>query len=219
MDLLSLPIFSGLTNNELQQITAYKGSVFERCFKAGEHIYNTGEIIHYTGVIICGNINIESNDILGNKSILSNLSKGDIFAETYALCGEPIAVNVVAVTNCTIEFIDVKYLLDEKNGSQSWYIKLLRNMLQISTKKNLTLSSRIFCTGAKNIRGRLLTYFSEQILKTGNTKFKIPFNRQQLADYLNVDRSALSKELSKMQAEKIIKFYKNQFEILQTADF
>lgn len=219
MDLSTLPIFIGLTQDEIQAIASYKNTVFNRCFKAGEHIYNSGQFINYAGIIINGSVNIENIDILGNKSILSNLGNGNIFAETYALYGKTIAVNVVAVTDCVITFINIASLLNEKNSSHSWYIKLLRNMLQISTEKNLTLSSRIFCTSAKNIRGRLLTYLSEQALKSRNTKFKIPFNRQQLADYLNVDRSALSKELSKMRTERIINFYKNNFEILKVYNF
>ena len=90
-------------------------------------------------------------------------------------------------------------------------------MLSIWIRKNLTLSHRIFCTSPKTIRERLLTYLSSQAGKTGSSSFQIPFNRQQMADYLNLDRSALSKELGKMRDEGLITFHKNQFTLLHPA--
>ena len=88
---------------------------------------------------------------------------------------------------------------------------LSRTLLQISLRKNLALSQRIFCTTPKTIRGRLLVYLSNQAAKAGSNYFKIPFDRQGLADYLNVDRSALSKELGKMRDEGILTTWKNEF--------
>ena len=88
---------------------------------------------------------------------------------------------------------------------------ILNNLLHISIQKNLTLSNRIFCTSPKTIRERLLIYLSNESRKAGSQEFVIPFDRQQLADYLNVDRSALSKELGKMRDEGLIEFRKNDF--------
>ena len=90
-------------------------------------------------------------------------------------------------------------------------------MLSISIHKNLTLSNRIFCTSPKTIRERLLTYLSSQAERSGSSTFQIPFNRQQMADYLNLDRSALSKELGKMRDEGFLTFHKNQFTLLHPA--
>ena len=95
--------------------------------------------------------------------------------------------------------------LEESMVNRSWQKKLLKNILHVSMQKNLSLSSRIFCTAPKTIRGRLL--------KAGSSTFDIPFNRQQLADYLNLDRSALSKELGKMRDEGLLEFYKNTFKL------
>ena len=96
--------------------------------------------------------------------------------------------------------------LEESMVNRSWQKKLLKNILHVSMQKNLSLSSRIFCTAPKTIRGRLLTYLSAQSMKAGSSTFDIPFNRQQLADYLNLDRSALSKELGKMRDEGLLEF-------------
>ena len=93
--------------------------------------------------------------------------------------------------------------------------KLLRRLLAVSMRKNLSLSQRIFCTTPKTVRGRLLTYFSAQAARCGRMEFEVPFNRQQMADYLNLDRSALSKELCKMRDEGLLEFDKNRFVLKQ----
>ena len=92
---------------------------------------------------------------------------------------------------------------------------LLRRLLAVSMRKNLSLSQRIFCTTPKTVRGRLLTYFSAQAARCGRMAFEVPFNRQQMADYLNLDRSALSKELCKMRDEGLLEFDKNRFVLKQ----
>jgi CRP-like cAMP-binding protein len=100
-------------------------------------------------------------------------------------------------------------------GGCSYHNRLIQNLLTLTARKNLTLSRRILHTSAKSIRGRLLSYFSEQALLQGGYRFSIPFNRQQLADYLGVDRSALSNELSKMKREGLIAYEKNTFILTQ----
>jgi len=93
---------------------------------------------------------------------------------------------------------------------------LIRNMLTIAARKSLNLSRRIMHTSSKSIRGRLLSYLSFQATQHGCREFDIPFNRQQLADYLSVDRSAMSNELSKMQRDGIITVDRNHFVLLQS---
>ena len=95
-----------------------------------------------------------------------------------------------------------------------WYGRIMSNMLRISVQKNLELSNRIFFTTPKTIRGRLLAYLSAMSVKCGSTTFQVPFDRQQMADYLNLDRSALSKELGKMRDEGLIEFYRNSFRLI-----
>lgn len=185
-----------------------------RClYQKGERIFRAGERTREMGVVTAGTVLIENVDLWGNKSILSEAVAGEIFAESYALCREPMMVDVVAAEKCEIEFWDLQPLFDKENAGQLWHSKWIANLLQASAEKNLILSNRIFCTTAKTIRNRLLTYFSEMSVKSGSTVFQIPFNRQQMADYLNVDRSALSKELGKMREEGILEFCKNKFRL------
>ena len=209
---IKTPLFRNLSKDELQQMQDFS-CMREISFKKDDIIFHTGDIIHEAGIVISGSVNIENIDLWGNKSILSNISVGQVFAESYALCHEPIMVDAVAAETCEILFLNLRILMDSQNAGDSWYSKIMENLLNISVQKNLTLSNRIFCTAAKTIRGRLLTYLSALSVKNGSTVFQVPFNRQQMADYLNLDRSALSKELGKMQDDGLIEFYKNTFKL------
>ena len=206
MKLFHTPLFLGITESEfetMKELHSMRSSFF---FKNGT-IFHTGDLIHEIGIIESGSVNIENIDLLGNKSI----SQGQIFAETYAICHEPMLVDVVAIEDTQVLFADLDILLSNRYASQPWHAKIMQNILKLSVQKNLVLSNRIFCTSAKTIRSRLLTYLSMESVKAGNTTCQIPFDRQQLADYLHVDRTALSKELGKMRTDGILDFYKNKF--------
>lgn len=213
MEKIQTPLFQNITDLEfesMQQLPCMRTSFFQK----NETIFHAGDLIHEIGILESGSVNIENIDLWGNKSILSNVGPGEIFAETYAICHEPLMVDAVAVEDSQILFLNLPLLISNENADKSWYPKLLTNILMLSVQKNLILSNRIFCTSAKTIRSRLLTYLSMVSFKAGSTTFQIPFDRQQLADYLNVDRSALSKELGKMRDEGILEFHKNKFTLL-----
>lgn len=207
---LNSPVFDGLTLSEIEEIDAMK-LVRTKTYRKGDVIFSTGDIIHEVCVILSGSVNIENIDFNGNRSILDNVDAGKVFAESYALCGEPMLVDAVAARDCDILFLDLRALMDSRNSEKSWYCKVMHNMLDISVRKNLVLSKRVLCTSPKTIRGRLLNYLTAQSLAAGSSTFRIPFDRQQLADYLNTDRSALSKELGKMRDEGILDFEKDHF--------
>lgn len=123
-------------------------------------------------------------------------------------------VDAVAAEDCEVLFLHTDALSDSRVPAEVRSV-LLRNLLAVSMRKNLSLSQRIFCTTPKTVRGRLLTYFSAQAAKAGGPEFDVPFNRQQMADYLNLDRSALSKELCRMRDEGLLEFEKNHFILKQ----
>ena len=167
----------------------------------------------FTGnVVLRGSVHIENLDLWGTKTILSSIPAGQVFAETYAFCGDAMLVDAVAAEDCEVRFVNAAAF---SGGSSAGQDKLLHNLLAVSMRKNLSLSQRIFCTTPKTVRGRLLTYFSAQTAACGRLEFDIPFNRQQLADYLNLDRSALSKELCRMRDEGLLQFEKNHFVLNQ----
>lgn len=208
-------LFRGTTPQEADAMLNCLGA-YTRSYTKGEMICRTGEPFNTMAMVLSGGVTIESDDVWGNRSILSHVGAGEVFAETYAcLPGQPLLVNAVASESSEILFMEMGKLLTLCPGGCSYHNRLIQNLLTLTARKNLTLSRRILHTSAKSIRGRLLSYFSEQALLQGGYRFSIPFNRQQLADYLGVDRSALSNELSKMKREGLIAYEKNTFILTQ----
>lgn len=205
-------IFNEMSEEEI--VAALDALNYEqKAYRKGETILHTGYVTRKMGVVLSGSVTIESIDILGNRTILSHVDSGGFFAETYAfLANEPMAVDVCANENCRIGFLYIG-TIKQSNPSkiETWKIKLTNNLLTISTQKNLLLSNRIFHTSSKTIRGKLISYLSFIAVKKHNNEFNIPFDRQQLADYLHVDRTALSKELGKMKKEGLLLCKKNHF--------
>lgn len=209
-------LFRGTTPQEVDGMLSCLGAE-QRSFSKNEMIYRTGDLVASLGMVLSGNVLIENDDLWGNTTVLDSVGPGHIFAETYACAtGEPLMVNVVAAGAVNVLFLNVNRVLQVCSHTCTHHNKLIRNLLTISAQKNLNLSRKIFHTSSKSIRGRLLSYLSYQAVCHGSRAFTIPFNRQQLADYLNVDRSALSNELSKMQREGLLTVDKNHFSLLQT---
>ena len=217
MDFISLSktaLFRGTTPQETEKMLSCLGAE-QRHFSKGEIICRTGDIVTALGMVLTGSVLIENNDLWGNTTVLDSVGPGQIFAETYACTsGEPLMVNVVAAEPVDVLFLNMDRVLQVCSHACTHHNRLIRNLLSISAQKNLNLSRKIFHTASKSIRGRLSSYLSYQAIRSGSHSFTIPFNRQQLADYLNVDRSALSNELSKMQKEGLLKVDKSRFELM-----
>ena len=196
-------------NAALSELRSHK-----KKYKKGDVILHAGKFTNDIGIVLSGSVTIESNDMWGNRTILNNVGVGDFFAETCALPeNEPLLVDAVANENCEVLFLKVRGLMESMPMKAPWQIKLLKSLLVISSRKNLMLSGRSFHTSPKTVRGRVEAYLNSVSLQKGTKEFDIPFDRQQMADYLNLDRSALSNELSKMKKEGIINFRKNHFQI------
>jgi CRP-like cAMP-binding protein len=186
----------------------------EKQYKKGHVLLHAGDVTERLGLVLEGSVTIESNDAWGNRTILSHVGPGQLFAETYALLeDEPLLVDVVANETCRILFLRVSSAQKLMSASGAWATKITENVLMISAFKNLHLSGRSFHTAPKTVRGRVMAYLNTVSLQTQSTEFDIPFDRQQLADYLNVERTALSKELGKMQSDGLLKVKKNHFVI------
>ena len=202
-------LFRGSSESEIEAMLSCLSAVTRR-YKKGEIIYHTGEIIENIGVVLSGGVNIEHDDYWGNTSLISYAAPGMIFGETYAcLTGVPLMINVVADADTQILFLNVSKIMQTCSSTCTHHSTLIKNLLDISAHKNLQLSRRILHTSYKKIRDRLLSYFLEQQKINGTSHFTIHFNRQQLADYLNVDRSAMCNELSSMQKDGLLSYDKN----------
>ena len=188
-----------------------------RQYKKGAMLCRAGDRTESIGLVLSGSVHIESDDAWGSKSILNSVGPGQVFAETYACVpDEPLMVNVVAAEDTAALFLHAPHLLAPCTQACACHAQLIRNLLFVSAQKNLALSRRIFHTAPKTIRGRLLSYLSMQAIRAGGDSFSIPFNRQQLADYLGVDRSALSAELGRMRREGLLDVRKNRFPLRRT---
>ncbi|MGL5437410.1 MAG: Crp/Fnr family transcriptional regulator [Lachnospiraceae bacterium] len=183
-----------------------------RVYQKGEAICQAGNIIEEMGLILSGSVNIKQFDAWGNVSIYGNAGRGEVFAEAYACVPDEILmVDVIAAEPAKILFLNTNRMLNICTATCPFHIRLVRNMLTVMASRNLNLSRKISHTTPKSIRGRLLSYLSDQAIRQGRYQFEIPFNRQQLADYLCVDRSAMSNELSKMQKDGLLTVRKNTF--------
>ena len=206
-------LFLGMTSRELSSCLESLDAR-ERKYRKDDVILHAGDQTSNIGMVLSGSVTIESNDVWGNSTVLSHVGKNQYFAETYALLGEVLLVDVRANEDCSILFCNIRNLLNDSKKSSSWKEKLLKNILIISSHKNLILSGRSFHTSPKSCRGRLLSYLNSIALQTGSKEFDIPFNRQQLADYLNLERTNMSKELSRMKDEGLIEYRKSHFKLL-----
>lgn len=179
-------------------------------FKKGEFVYYEGQQNVKAAIVLEGSLHIIKEDFWGNRSILAEVTKGDIFAETYSCIGsEALSVSVEAKERSECLFLDIKRMTE--GGEEVANPRFLANLISILAQKNLFLTRKIDHISQRTTRQKLISYLSEVRRQQGMDKFEIPFNRQQLADYLAVDRSAMSSELSKLQREGIIEYHKNRF--------
>lgn len=213
MKKINSQIFKEINPDEYKDILCC-GCTRKVKYKKHDVIFHTGVKTDEFGIVLSGEIYIENIDFWGNRMILHHIKSQDIFAETYAFCKAPIMVDVISAKDSEILFININSLLCDNNKQKSWYAKILYNFLILSTNKNLAWSNRVFCISPKNVRTRVMNYLSLEAVKYGNNEIIIPFNRQQMADYLNLDRSALSKELGRMKKDGILDFHKDKFYLL-----
>lgn len=211
-------LFRGMSGEEIDcTLTALRSE--EKQYQKGAVILCAGNTTERMGLVLRGSVTIETNDLWGNRTILSHVGRGQFFAETYALLKEEVMpVDVVANEDCRVLFLQPGALQSLSPERHGWVSKLTANLLTISAHKNLALSRRSFHTAPKSARGRIMAYLNTVSLQTHSKEFDIPFDRQQMADYLNLNRSAMSKELGKMREDGIIECRKNHFLLREPPD-
>ncbi|MBC5688985.1 Crp/Fnr family transcriptional regulator [Mediterraneibacter sp. NSJ-55] len=208
-------LFQKMNKNDIEELLQYL-SVKEKIYQKGEVICHMGDSVQSIGIVVSGSVNIAKGDAWGNETLLAHVECGQVFAETYACVQtEPMMVEVVAAQETKIIFLHIGNLLQRKLPACGCYEQFLKNLIQVMASKNLHLSSKMSHVTPKTIRERLLSYLSYEAVKHRSREFDIPFNRQQMADYLLVERSALSKELSKMQREGMLTYRKNHFRLYE----
>jgi len=207
-------LFYGMSDDDILNSLKCLSGTTKKYIK-DETIYLAGDEISKIGIILNGSILISKDDIMGNRNILASISESGLFGETFVCSNiQYIPVTVIATEKCEILFLEFSRITQTCSSSCNFHNTIIKNMLNIIANKNILLSNKIELLSAKTTRDKLMKYFNMQISKNKNNKFTIPFNRDALSDFLNLNRSSMSRELSKMRNEGIIKFNKNEFEII-----
>ena len=207
-------LFSGVGEEDIASLLSCLGAR-KKEYKKGEYILREGEHISDIFILVEGKIHIQKDDYWGNRSILSVISVGEMFGEGYAAPESGALLNdVVAVEDSSVIFFDVKKILTTCSSACRFHNMIVQNMFFAISDKNRKLVQKLGHMSGRTTRAKLISYLSEEAKRQGSSTFTVPFNRQQLADYLCVDRSAMSNELCKMRDEGMIKFEKSRFELL-----
>ena len=208
-------LFAGVAPDELESVLNCLEARPVR-YEKGEYILRAGAAVESLGLLAAGDAVIIQEDFWGNRNLLSAIEPGQCFAESFACApGSASTVSVVAQAESAVLWLNVRRLLGLCPSGCRHHSAILQNLLADLAVKNLRLNEKVSHLSQRTTRARLLSYLSAEAQRQGGPDFDIPFSRQQLADYLSVERSGLSAELSRMQAEGLLTFRKNHFTLLQ----
>lgn len=217
----SSPLFAGIAPEEILGMLACL-SALPRSLEKGEAIFRAGAVTGSMALILTGRAEIARDDYRGNRQVIGTAFPGDLVGESYAcLRTEPLLMTVTVPEPADVLYLDAAKILTACSPSCAHHNRLIQNLVKILAGKNLQLTRKIDHMSKRSIRDKLLSYLLEAAGREKSMVFQIPYNRQQLADYLAVDRSALSAELSRMKKDGLIMYEKNRFTILKkhlTAD-
>ena len=204
-------LFAGLSPRQAAELLP-RLSPRPASYGKGDYLLHAGEPVQALGLVLSGRVLVVKEDFWGGRNLLSSLGPGQCFAETFACVpGSILGVSVVADASTLVLYLDLSSLLSAPEG-----VPLLRNLLTDMAGKNMAFTEKLTHLGQRTTRNKLLSYLSAQAQRRGSVEFDIPFTRQQLADYLLVDRSGLSAELCKMRDEGLLDFHKNHFILRHT---
>ena len=182
----------------------------------GELVLCEGEPAEHVGILLSGEVQIIRNDFFGNRDIVSALIPGEMFGESFACAAvKELPVSVAASECSEIMFIDCRRIITTCSSSCRFHNSVIYNLLRVLADKNIAFNRKMEIVSKRTTRDKLMTYLLMQAKSCGSSSFTIPFDRQELADYLSVERSGLSVELSKMRREGLIDYHKNHVTLLR----
>lgn len=183
-------------------------------YKKGEFVFRQGDIITCFAVPVEGRLLIQSDDYWGNRSIISAVEVGELFGEAYAAGNEPFPNSTMAVEESKVILFDANGIMGGCAESCKFHSLVVQNLFFIISEKNRRLMQKLGYMSKRTMREKLISYLSEEAKRSRSGTFSIPFDRQQLADFLSVERSAMSRELCRMRDEGMLLFRKNTFTLL-----
>lgn len=208
------PLFAGIEEQNLSHMLGCLGAK-ARQYQKGETIFTEGEPATYIGLLCKGAAQVERIDYNGNRTIVSEVNPGELFAESFACAGaERLPVSVTATEDCDVLLLDCRRITQSCCNACAFHQQMIYNLLKITAQKSIRLHQRAEIISHRTTREKLMAYLTLQATQKNSAKFTIPFDRQELADYLEVDRSGLSAEISKMRKEGILNCHRSEFELL-----
>ena len=208
-------LFDRIAKDEISSLLKCLGGE-RRSYERDEYVIRVGEKVSSLGLVLRGSVNVSSEDFWGRRTIMAKLIPSDLFAEAFA-CAQvnEMPMDVTSSESSEVLSLDFAKLITTCQDTCGFHKRLVENMMKVLAYKNVFLMQKVEHVTRRNTREKLLSYLSSQALKSGCSSFDIPFDRQELADYLAVDRSAMSAELARMKNEGLLKFKHNHFELMR----
>jgi len=207
-------LFSGIAEPELAAILdclAARRAVYGR----DAFILRSGDTADEVGIVVSGKVHVLTEDHWGNRNIVTAVGPGQMFGESFAGApGAVLSVDAVAAEETVVLFMAIRRITMSCSNACSFHARLSRNLLGVLAQRNLVLTDKVRYLSKRSVRDKALAYLSAQARRQGSATFDIPFDRQELADYLACDRSALSNTLCKLRDEGLIVFERNRFTLL-----
>ena len=208
-------LFSAISEQDLSSMLHCLGARISEYWK-NDVIFSEGDPASAMGMVLEGGVMIERTDFYGDRSIIASIQPGELFAEMFACAGlDTLPVSAVAAADCVVMLMDVKRILTTCPNACTFHKSLIENLLHAVARKNLALNTKIHCMSRRTTREKLMAYLTNAAKQAASAEFTIPFDRQSLADYLSVERSAMSAELSRLKKEGVIDTRGSWFRLLK----
>lgn len=208
------PLFNQIEDENLDKALYCLGAR-KKCYNKGDTVFAEGDEAKYLGIVLNGSIQLVRVDYYGNRSILTSVGRSQLFGEAFACAGVmSLPIDVIAAENTEILLIEARNIISPCKNACGFHSRLITNLLTTVANKNLVLHRKIEIISKRGTREKLMTYLLLQAKTAESSTFTIPFDRQELADYLGVERSGLSAEISKLRNEKVLECKKSTFTLL-----
>lgn len=207
-------LFDSISEENLLNMLRCIGAKVQQ-YKKNQTIIMEGQKATHIGIVLSGEVQIMHMDYYGNRSLVTEIYPSQLFGESF-VCAEvkSIPISAIASDNSDIILIDGKRIMQSCCNACEFHNQVIFNLLKVIAIKNLIFHQKIDITSKRTTREKLMTYLLQQAKTKNSSSFTIPYDRQELADYLEVDRSGLSSEISKLRAEGILKCKRSQFTLL-----
>ena len=208
-------LFAGVSEEEIGSMLSCLDTKL-RTYKKGEYVFRQGEHLSHITVLVEGDLHIQNDDYWGNRSIINQIAVGEMFGEAYIAPESGALLNdVVAIKDSAVMFFDVRRIMTVCSAACRFHSMVVQNLFFAISEKNRKLVQKLGHMSQRSTREKLISYLSQEAKRQSSSTFIIPFNRQQLADFLSVDRSAMSNELCRMRDEGLLEFDRSAFKLLQ----